>query len=84
MDYVMIIGIIAGIITTLSTLPQAIKIIRLKRTKDISLGMYILLFTGVSLWFVYGILINDIPLIFANAVGSVLSFLILIMKLKYG
>ena len=80
----MIIGIIAGIITTLSTLPQAIKIIRLKRTKDISLGMYILLFTGVSLWFVYGILINDIPLIFANAVGSVLSFLILIMKLKYG
>jgi len=77
------IGLIAAILTTSALVPQVIKVIRTKNTKDLSLWMYILQGTGVFLWLVHGIMINDWPLIGANAVTFVLSFTILMYKIKY-
>lgn len=77
------IGTIAAILTTGSFLPQAIKVIKTKDTKGISLIMYIMNVTGIFLWFVYGIMICDGALIGANGVTFVLSSIILICKLKY-
>ena len=56
-----IIGLIAAACTTLSFLPQAIKVIKTKNTSDLSLTMYLILTTGLLLWLIYGYLINDIP-----------------------
>jgi len=56
MDYITIIGLIAGACTTISFLPQVFKIYRTRETRDLSLGMYIILSVGISLWVVYGIL----------------------------
>jgi len=81
--FIKIIGLLAAACTTFALLPQVIKTIRTKRTQDISLQMYILIFVGNLLWLTYGIGINDFALISANVVTSVFSFTILILKLKY-
>ncbi len=84
MDTVTIIGLMAGVLTTLSFLPQVVKIWKLKETKDISLEMYIMLGTGILLWFIYGLCINEIPVIAANGVSLVLVSCVISLKLKYG
>lgn len=79
-----VIGIIAGIITTSALIPQALKIYKNKSAKDISLAMFIFLAIGVFLWFIYGILIGEIPVIIANFLSLTLICSIIFMKLRYG
>ena len=83
-DYIAVIGLIAGTCTTISLLPQLIKTIRLKETKDISLSMYIILATGMLLWVMYGVLIESFPVIAANAISFILATIVLTLKIKYG
>ncbi|MEL6919261.1 MAG: SemiSWEET transporter, partial [Bacteroidota bacterium] len=61
MDIALIIGNIAASLTTISFLPQAIKTIKTKDTKNLSFPMYLLFVMGVSLWIVYGLLNNQMP-----------------------
>ena len=79
-----LIGGAAATITTLCWVPQAIKVIRTRDTRSLSLIMYVMLAIGIGLWLVYGLAINSIPLIGANTVTFVLVVIILGMKLKYG
>ena len=83
MNWITWVGLIAATCTTISFLPQAVKILRTRHTKDLSLWMYLLLTMGSFLWFVYGILLHDIPLIMANAIGFLLTTTVLILKIKY-
>jgi len=82
--HVGIIGIIAGICTTISFIPQIIKILKTRHARDISLYMYIILTIGVFLWLVYGIFLGEIPIILANSVTLIMCFFLLGMKFKYG
>ena len=77
------IGMIAGILCTISFVPQVIKIFKTKQAKDISLGMFLLFSTGVFLWLIYGLMIGSLPVILTNAAIFVLSVVIVLMKLKY-
>ena len=79
-----ILGFAAAILTTLCWLPQALKTLRTKDTKSLSLATQSVFALGVALWLVYGIMIGDAPIIFANSVTFVLVSLILAMKLRYG
>jgi len=83
MNFLTIFGLIAALFTTFAFLPQVIKTWRLKKTSHISLGMYIVQCIGNLLWFIYGLLIFDIPLIFANGTTFTMAFIVLILKLKY-
>ena len=83
MNYVEVIGFAAGIGTTIAFLPQVIKIWKTKSTKDISLIMFVVFSIGVFLWLVYGILIDSIPVIIANFITFILTFIILIFKVRY-
>jgi MtN3 and saliva related transmembrane protein len=78
-----IIGLVAALCTTISFIPQAMRIIKTKHTKDLSLAMYSIFTTGILLWLVYGILIKDFPLIISNAITFVFTSTILILKIKY-
>ena len=82
-NYITIIGLTAAILTTIAQLPQAIKTFKTKKARDISLGMYVLLVVGVFLWLVYGLIIKDAPVIFANAITLILVSTILGFKIKY-
>lgn len=83
MDYVTMIGLAAAAITVVSLFPQLVKIWKTKSTKDLSLGMFLLFCGGVFLWFVYGILLQDLPIIIANFLGFIQTLIILIFKVKY-
>jgi len=80
---VTIIGMIGASLTTVAFLPQAIKTIRTKNTRDLSLGMFVLSEMGVVMWLTYGILIGDVPIIFANVITFFLISTIIVMKIKY-
>ena len=77
------IGFFAAFCTTFAFLPQALKVYQTKSTKDISLYMFLIFTIGVLSWLLYGLIINDLPIILANAVTLVLSFFILIYKLRF-
>jgi MtN3 and saliva related transmembrane protein len=83
MDTVVIIGYIAGALTTISFVPQVIRTWKLKETKDFSLVMLLLFAAGMLLWTVYGIWINSVPIIAANIVTFGLVLILLWMKVKY-
>lgn len=82
MEWITHIGFVAAFCTSVSFAPQAYKIIKTKDTKGISIYMYSLFVTGVSLWLIYGILINDLPMTVANVVTLTLSSFILIIKIR--
>ena len=84
MSWITILGLAAGICTTLSFVPQVVRIVKFKETRDISLMMYVILDFGICLWFIYGIMINDLPVIVANGVAMLLTSTILFFKYRYG
>lgn len=63
----------AAFLTSVSFVPQAVLVIRTKRTAGISLLMYTMFVVGVALWLSYGILTRAMPLIVANSVTLTLS-----------
>ncbi|HMN50093.1 MAG TPA: SemiSWEET transporter [Ignavibacteriaceae bacterium] len=76
------IGYLAAFCTTIAFIPQAIKVYKSKHTKDISMGMFLLMNAGLIFWLIYGIMIFSYPIIWANAVTIIFAFYILIMKIK--
>ena len=79
-----VIGATGATLTTLCWLPQALKVIREKETRALSLPATAAFTLGVVLWLIYGLAIGDWPLIGSNAVTLALMLPILAMKLRYG
>ena len=76
-------GYVAATLTTLAFVPQALKTIRSKDTRSISLGMYVVFTIGIGFWLAYGISLGSMPMILSNIVTFALSATILALKLKY-
>jgi len=81
MSFETLLGAFAALCSTASFAPQAVKIIRTRETKDISLWMYLLTVTGFAAWTSYGVVLGRWPLIASNAVCLALAAFILAMKL---
>ncbi|MBY0267068.1 MAG: SemiSWEET transporter [Burkholderiales bacterium] len=77
------IGIAAAILTTAAYAPQAYQAWRTRSTRDVSLPMFLMMVTGITLWLIYGLMIGDLPLILANAVTLLLAGAILVAKLRF-
>jgi len=77
------IGNLAATCTTLCWAPQAVQIIREKRTAGISLITQSIFTIGIALWAIYGFLLNNPPILYANVVTLALSLAILVLKLRY-
>ena len=75
---------LAAILTTATFVPQAVRIIRHRETKAISLVMYVAFASGVAFWLLFGVLIHNWPIIVSNAITLVLTLAIVAMKLRYG
>ena len=82
MYFTTILGYTAGTLIILAYLPQSIKTIKSRSTKDISLLFSLILTIAEILWIVYAIIIHSYPLLLTNAVSVVLLFPILAIKLK--
>ncbi|MGD6807823.1 MAG: SemiSWEET family sugar transporter [Candidatus Bathyarchaeia archaeon] len=83
METITIIGLIAAFLTTISLLPQVIRVWKTKSVKDISTGMFTLQCCSVCLWVVYGLLMQDVPIMAANMLVFAQASTILVFKRKY-
>ena len=79
-----VVGFAAAFCTTFALVPQVVKAWKSRSTSDVSLGWIAVLAVGTFLWFVYGLMMRDAPLIAANGVSLVLSLTILALKLRHG
>ena len=77
------IGNVAAVLTTLSFLPQALKVIKTKNTEGISLGMYSMFVLGVFLWGIYGYTKSDMAIMVSNFITFTLASIVLFYKIKY-
>ncbi|MBN1698753.1 MAG: SemiSWEET transporter [Spirochaetales bacterium] len=84
MKWIQILGFVAATCTTASFVPQVIKTLKTRDTKGISLVMYAVFTFGVFVWLIYGLFINDIPIIVSNSVTVTLACIVLGMKIKNG
>ena len=84
MDGAMMLGLVAGTLTTAAFVPQLVKAWRSKSTGDLSWGMLITFSMGVLLWLIYGVWIDSLPVILANAVTLTLQAGIISLKIRYG
>ena len=78
------IGMTAAVCTTVSLVPQLLRVWRLRSAREISLAMFLVFSLGVFFWLVYGICIHSAPVILANLVTLALSLAILGLKLRFG
>ena len=77
-------GAAGAVLTTLCWLPQAVKVVRDKETRALSLPATAAFTVGIVLWLIYGLIIGDTPLIAANAVTLLFAVVILYFKLRGG
>jgi MtN3 and saliva related transmembrane protein len=76
-------GLVAGSLTTVSFVPQVLKIWRTKSGNDVSYGMFLLFSVGVLLWLIYGLALSAAPIVIANAVTLLLSLIVVALKYRY-
>ena len=81
--YIEAIGLMAAVLTTAAFLPQVYKTWKTKDVSSLSLSMLSIFFIGVVLWLIYGLLIESLAIILANAITIFSSFLLVYFKLKY-
>ncbi|MGE6981238.1 SemiSWEET transporter [Kluyvera intermedia] len=84
MEWISLIGFLAASLTTLSFLPQAIKVISTRNTQGISGLMYVMFVCGLVMWLIYGVMIEDTAVSMANFLTLLFALPILIIKLCRG
>ena len=82
MTFTSIIGSLAAIVIVIGYLPQTIRTVRTRSTDDIAMGSFLLLLLGSMLWVVYGFLIEDVPLVVANGLASIMSGTVFVIKMS--
>ena len=76
-------GLVAGMLTTVSFIPQISKGYRTKRMNVVSLTMPILLSSGMALWFFYGLVLGDIPIMLWNLIALGLNITVIFLIIRY-
>lgn len=83
MDPVAVIGYVAGAFTTVAFLPQLVRALRTKSTADLSPPMLAMMFSGVSLWSIYGYFIGSVPIVVPNATMAAMIAVLIGLRFKY-
>lgn len=77
------IGVISGLLSSITFLPQIIHLLRTKSAKDISSGTYLIIFLSEFGWLIYGILTASPAIIITTIIACFSALIILFLKLKY-
>ena len=83
MNWITALGFFAALCTTTAFLPQAIKTLRTKQVRDLSVRTYLIQIAGNLSWLTFGILNKTVPIIVADSITSVIVVSTLVMILKY-
>jgi MtN3 and saliva related transmembrane protein len=83
MELTQIIGLVAGVLTASSMLPQVLKTLKEKKADEVSKSMLLVLISGIALWIVYGFQKKDIPIIATNIFSLLVNLTMLYLRIKY-
>ncbi len=83
LEWTDILGLVAGVCTTVAVIPQIRKAWKTKKVEDVSPGMFVVLIIGLALWVVYGFTQDDIPIIATNGVALALNSAMLYLMVRY-
>lgn len=83
MNFTQLLGLTAGTLTTIAFLPQVIKTWKSKSARDLSIVMFSVFCLGTLLWLIYGIIIQQLPIILANSVTLALAGLLIYFKIRF-
>ena len=83
MDFETVVGVSASVFTATSLIPQLVKLLKDKKSKDISVMMLAVLFTGLALWVWYGFLKEDLIIIISNLFALVINLIIGVLAIYY-
>ncbi|MCW8397357.1 SemiSWEET family transporter [Legionella sp. PATHC038] len=83
MSIVMLSGIIAFITSFIGLLPQIIKSLKTRSTHDLSMLMLVNYFICSLAWIIYGSSTDSFFVISSNAVGLIVSVLLILLKRHY-
>jgi MtN3 and saliva related transmembrane protein len=72
-----------GVVMSIANLPQTFKIIKRKSCADVSLATYLLLMPGSIIWLLYGLSLNNMPLISSNLIGAIATFSVILVYYIY-
>ena len=75
-------GMVAGLCTSFSFVPQVIKAWRQGDTEAISKRMYVTALASYSLWIVHGLMITSAPVILFNALNVIFAGIVLALKMR--
>jgi MtN3 and saliva related transmembrane protein len=78
-----VLGLFAGMLTTVGFIPQIVKGYRTKRMNDVSMTMPVLLSMGMALWFCYGVILGDIPIMLWNLIALGLNIFVIVLIISY-
>lgn len=78
-----IFGFIASGFNIVMLMPQVVRTWKTKKTKDLSLTTLIIFLLSASLWVVYGVMKQALPVIISNVSVGITSLLLIGFKLKY-
>ena len=78
-----ILGLTAGSISGITFLPQVIKTWKTKSAGDISLLTFSFATLSVIMWLLYGIIKEDVAIIYTNSLVLICSLIMLYFKFKF-
>ena len=76
-NILMVLATVFGSLLSLAYFPQVYKIYKRKSVADISILMYSIAFPALIVWLIYGISINNVPLIISNIIAVIGCFSII-------
>jgi MtN3 and saliva related transmembrane protein len=76
-----ILGLFAGFLTAFSSVPQSLKIIKLKQAEAVSTLTFGMLVGSYILWLVYGLIMGSVSIVFWNVIALLLGGTVLVLKL---
>ena len=77
------VGYLATIVSSFILVPQIVKVMRTKKSDDLSYGMIALTMASNGLWGTYGFLNGRVPLVVSGAISMIASVALLCLKAKY-
>ncbi len=83
MEWINVLGLVAGTITSVTFLPQVIKTWKEKNAEGVSLLMFAFATISVIMWLIFGIVKKDIAIIYTNSMVLLLSLIMLYFKIRF-
>jgi MtN3 and saliva related transmembrane protein len=83
MEFIDVLGLVAGACTSSSLIPQLVTTLKKKTAEDVSIMMFVIMLTGNALWTYFGFVKSELPIILTNLLALALNAVLIILKIKY-